>query len=107
MLLAAGLQGVNRLALIFQQLSIGSVAVSTVTALEAAAKYPPLVLGTSVLFFLVACKQTNSIINLSARNVAGSSNVKDQVAVASCGQNQPIPVFPSKASRLAQVLPRL
>lgn len=47
-------QGLNRLALIFQQLSIGSVAVSTVTALEAAAKFPPLVVGASVVFFGVA-----------------------------------------------------
>jgi hypothetical protein len=49
-------QGVSRLALIFQQLSIGSVAVSTVTGLEAAAKYPPLVVGTSSVFFLIAGK---------------------------------------------------
>ncbi|KAJ9518815.1 hypothetical protein QJQ45_026074, partial [Haematococcus lacustris] len=44
-------QGVNRLALVFQQLSISSLAISTVTALEAAAKYPPLVVGASGAFF--------------------------------------------------------
>lgn len=40
--------------LIFQQLSIGSLAVGTVTALEAAVKYPPLVLFFSEVFFGLA-----------------------------------------------------
>jgi len=47
-------QGLNRLGLIFQQLSIGSFAVSTVTVLEAAVKYPKIVVFSSTVFFFVA-----------------------------------------------------
>ncbi len=47
-------QGINRLSLIFQQLTIGSGAVTVVTGLEAAAKFPQLVPGTSAVFFGLA-----------------------------------------------------
>ncbi len=51
---ARGPQGINRLGLVFQQLVIASLAVSTVTTLEAAAKWPDLVWIASALFFGVA-----------------------------------------------------
>jgi len=46
---------VNRLGLFFQQLSIGSLAVTTVTMLEASAKYPAIVVYAAVGFFFFAC----------------------------------------------------
>ena len=51
---ACSAQGINRLGLVFQQLVIASLAVSTVTTLEAAAKWPDLVWLASALFFGVA-----------------------------------------------------
>lgn len=47
-------QGIDRLTLIFSQLVIASLAVSTITTLEVAVKWPEAVVYVSVLFFLVA-----------------------------------------------------
>eukprot|EP00798_Chlamydomonas_sp_ICE-L_P019228 gene19228-25852_t len=40
----------NRLGLLFQQMTIGAFAISTVCALEAAVKYPPIVTAISLAF---------------------------------------------------------
>ncbi len=47
-------QGIDRLTLIFSQLVIASLAVSTITTLEVAVKWPESVVYVSALFFLVA-----------------------------------------------------
>ncbi len=48
------MQGMIRLGLIFNQLSVGSLAVSTTCALEAAVKYPAIVGVSSATFFTLA-----------------------------------------------------
>ena len=47
-------QGIDRLTLIFSQLVIASLAVSTITTLEVAVKWPESVAYVSILFFLMA-----------------------------------------------------
>jgi hypothetical protein len=47
-------RGLTRLELVFEQLAIGSYAVTTVTALEAAVKFPPIVVFASGSFFGLA-----------------------------------------------------
>ena len=47
-------QGIDRLTLIFSQLVIASLAVSTITTLEVAVKWPESVVYVSILFFFVA-----------------------------------------------------
>ena len=47
-------RGLVRLELVFEQLAIGSFAVTTVTALEAAVKYPPIVVFAASSFFSLA-----------------------------------------------------
>ena len=64
---ACSAQGINRLGLVFQQLVIASLAVSTVTTLEAAAKWPDLVWLASALFFGVAGARVTSSFAPDAR----------------------------------------
>ena len=52
--LAFVFQGIDRLTLIFSQLVIASLAVSTITTLEVAVKWPESVAYVSALFFAVA-----------------------------------------------------
>eukprot|EP00798_Chlamydomonas_sp_ICE-L_P026953 gene26955-3825_t len=46
----------NRLGLLFQQMTIGAFAISTVCALEAAVKYPPIVTAISLGFFTLGMR---------------------------------------------------
>lgn len=71
---ACSAQGINRLGLVFQQLVIASLAVSTVTTLEAAAKWPDLVWLASALFFGVAGARDPPPANVGEGNVAITSS---------------------------------
>lgn len=48
------MQGIDRLSLVFQQLAIASLAVATVTMLDAAVKWPQIATIASVIFFIFA-----------------------------------------------------
>ncbi|KAK9829519.1 hypothetical protein WJX72_006305 [[Myrmecia] bisecta] len=52
--LAFAFQGIDRLSLVFQQLAIASLAVATVTTLDAAVKWPQIATIASVIFFMFA-----------------------------------------------------
>ena len=60
-------QGIDRLTLIFSQLVIASLAVSTITTLEVAVKWPESVVYVSALFFLVAVVRCAFLHSLACR----------------------------------------
>eukprot|EP00798_Chlamydomonas_sp_ICE-L_P013680 gene13680-19569_t len=52
----------NRLGLLFQQMTIGAFAISTVCALEAAVKYPPIVTAISLGFFTLGMRALEAAV---------------------------------------------
>ncbi|KAK9845783.1 hypothetical protein WJX81_002252 [Elliptochloris bilobata] len=80
--------GINRLGLVFQQLVIASLAVSTVTTLEAAAKWPDLVWLASALFFGVAVVRSMAMWWVLSKHAGRLDDVEATLAAyRGCGDS--------------------
>ncbi|KAF6252187.1 hypothetical protein COO60DRAFT_546764 [Scenedesmus sp. NREL 46B-D3] len=103
--LAYTFQGINRLGMMFTQLSIAATTVSIVTTLEAASKWPPLVTLASGLFFAAAVGRSGAmwyVLNKYGNTLDDvDAALEAQRRAYAAAHDEALPLFDRLAIRLA------